>query len=130
MESGCYLRTNIISIEKEQFDYPRVLIATTSLDIINTMDTTMVDEMLLEVKIVEEWGFNVGEDACLFEEENDYVSAHYDHEEIGIGNDVQNTVDYCVKAISLLCLIIFLCLFDLGFAPIFLLLSFSPYFVF
>jgi len=39
-------------------------------------------------------------------------------------------VDCCVKAISLLCRIVFLCLFGLGFAPIFLLLRFSPYFVF
>ena len=39
-------------------------------------------------------------------------------------------VDCCVKAISLLCLFVFLCLFGIGFVPIILLSRFNPYFEF
>ncbi|MCI82036.1 sulfate transporter, partial [Trifolium medium] len=52
----------------ERFDYARVLIATSSLEVLNVVDTLLVDGVLCEVKMLEERGFNIGEDACLFEE--------------------------------------------------------------
>jgi hypothetical protein len=41
-----------------------------SLEIISLVENFLVEGVLVDVKIVEEWGFNIGEDACLFEEEN------------------------------------------------------------
>lgn len=62
--------------DKERFDYARILLATSSLEVVNVVDKIMVDGVLLEVKIVEEWGFSLGEDACSLEDENDSESAH------------------------------------------------------
>lgn len=100
MDCGRYLRTEYIAIDKEHLEYARVLIAMSSLNIINAVDTILVDGMLLEVKIIEEWEVNLGEDACLFEEENVSVSSHSDHEEGVIGDDVRNIVDLIVDKLA------------------------------
>jgi hypothetical protein len=51
-------------LERERFDYARVLIATPMLEIINCQESIIIDGVLVTVKIVEEWGFNIGDDAC------------------------------------------------------------------
>jgi len=68
VDCGRFLRTDNCSLERERFDYARVLVSTPSLDIISVVDKLLIDGVLMEVKIVEEWGFSIGEDACLFEE--------------------------------------------------------------
>ena len=99
---GSYLRTASCSLEKEQFDYVRVLVATSSLDIIFVVDKLLIDDpskrkllidnVLTEVKIVEEWGFSIGEDACLFEE-GDGQNNQKDSEDIHVDLDMCNNVD-------------------------------------
>jgi len=66
---GRYLRTNSCSLDRERFDFARVLVATSSLEIVNSVNKLLIDGELVEVKNVEEWGFNIGYDACLFEED-------------------------------------------------------------
>jgi len=83
------LKTDRVAIEKERLDFARVLLATSSLDIINVVDNIVVDGILTEVKIIEEWGFNLGEDACLFDEENASVSAHSEHDGGLRGEDIR-----------------------------------------
>lgn len=34
----------------------------------------MIDGILVEIKIIEEWGLNIGEDACLFNDNEDQKS--------------------------------------------------------
>jgi hypothetical protein len=63
---GRYLRTDSCSLDKERFDYARVLVATSSLEIVSLVDKLLIDGVLVDVKIVEECGFNIGEVACLF----------------------------------------------------------------
>ena len=58
-------------MEKERFDYARVLVATTSYEIFNCSEEVLIDGELVTVKIIEEWGFNIGDDACHYEEEDD-----------------------------------------------------------
>jgi len=65
---GRLLKIDDFTMEKEKFDYTRLLVATKSFDILNTSGSLMVDRVLLEFKIIEEWGFSLGEDACLFDE--------------------------------------------------------------
>jgi len=59
LDCGRYLRADNCSLNRERFDYARVLISTASLDAINITDQILVDGMLVEVKIIEEWGFNL-----------------------------------------------------------------------
>jgi hypothetical protein len=51
-----------------------VLIATSSLDVLNTSDQVLVDDVMVEIKIIEEWGFHLGDDVCLYDEEEKDVS--------------------------------------------------------
>jgi len=44
---------------------------TPSLEVVSCVDTFLIDGQLVKVKIIEEWGFNIGEDVCLFEAEED-----------------------------------------------------------
>ena len=71
LDCGRYLRTDECSVEKERFNYARVLVATTSYEILNCSEEVLIDGEVVTVKIIEEWGFNIGEDACLFEEEDE-----------------------------------------------------------
>ncbi|MCI89889.1 sulfate transporter, partial [Trifolium medium] len=62
-------------------------------------EKVMVDGILVEIKIVEEWGYALGEDACLFEEESDSEASHFDNE-AGFGDpDVNRNVDTLVEKI-------------------------------
>ena len=81
MDCGRYLKSDSVAIDKERLDFARVLIATSALEIINVVDTILVNGKLIEVKIVEEWGFNLGEDACLLDEENISDTSHSEHDE-------------------------------------------------
>jgi len=73
-DCGRLLRVDDFTLDKARFDYGRVLISTPSLEIINSEAKVLVDSELLDFTIVEEWGFALGEDACL-------------------GNDVESEVD-------------------------------------
>ncbi|MCH84604.1 sulfate transporter, partial [Trifolium medium] len=57
--------------EKDRLDFARVLIATSDLEIVNRVETVLVDGTMVEVKIMEEWGYALGEDTCLFEDDRD-----------------------------------------------------------
>ncbi|PNX60631.1 hypothetical protein L195_g052029 [Trifolium pratense] len=59
------------SVEKGRLDFARVLIATTDLDIIKRSESVLVNGTPVVIKIVEECGYTMGEDACLFEEESE-----------------------------------------------------------
>jgi len=67
-DCGRLLRIDDITLDRDRFDYARVLVATSSLEIIKAKANILVDGVLFDFKIVEEWGFAVGEDACLFDE--------------------------------------------------------------
>jgi hypothetical protein len=54
MDCGRFLRTDDCSLEKDMFDYARVLVATSSLEVINVSDKILVDNSLVEVKVLEE----------------------------------------------------------------------------
>jgi len=41
-----------------------------TMDVVNESEQILVDGTLVEIKIIEEWGFNIGEDVCLFDEDD------------------------------------------------------------
>jgi hypothetical protein len=69
LDVGRFLRSDSCTVEKERFDYARILVATTSFEIINCFEKLSIDGVIVTVKIVEEWGFNIGDDACLYDED-------------------------------------------------------------
>lgn len=95
---GQYMRTDNVALDKELFDYAQVLVATSSLEIVNVLEKLLVDGIVVEVKIVEDWGFNIGEDACLFEEVDGH-SEHSDNEENHVDQEACNNVDTFVGKI-------------------------------
>lgn len=83
LDVGRFLRAAPCTVEKVRFDYARVLVATSSLDIINRKDEILVDGTLVSVHIVEEWGFHLGDDACLYEEDDNASNIDKaDHEDV------------------------------------------------
>ena len=77
-DCGRLMRVDDITLDRDRFDYARVLVSTSSLDIINSKANILVDGVLFEFKIIEEWGFAVGEDACLFDEAESQVDDRSD----------------------------------------------------
>ena len=53
------------TLDTVRFDYARVLISTSSVEILNTGSKVMVDGEIFYFKIIEEWEFAIGNDACL-----------------------------------------------------------------
>ncbi|PNX70343.1 putative sulfate transporter, partial [Trifolium pratense] len=77
LDCGSYLRTDKCTADKDRLDFARVLVATPDLGTINSVVTILVDGAQVQIQVVEEWGYALGEDTCLFEEESeteDYYS--------------------------------------------------------
>ncbi|MCI90112.1 DUF4283 domain protein, partial [Trifolium medium] len=54
-------------------------IATSSLEVIKRLEYMLVDGVLVQIQIVEEWGYELGDDACLEEVEGaEEEDAFYD----------------------------------------------------
>ncbi|GAU36101.1 hypothetical protein TSUD_277120 [Trifolium subterraneum] len=97
---GAFLRTDNCSADRDKLDFARVLLATPKLDLINRVEKVMVDGVLAEIKIVEEWGYAKGEDTCLFEEGIATEASQSDCEEGHIEPDVCRNVDMLVDKIT------------------------------
>jgi hypothetical protein len=56
-------------LDRDRLDYARILVSTTSLEVIRTEASVMIDGVLFDFQIIEEWGLALGEDACLLDDE-------------------------------------------------------------
>lgn len=65
---GTFVKADDCTLDRGRIDYARILISTASLEVLNTTTTVLVDGCKFFIKIVEEWGCNLGEDAFLTEE--------------------------------------------------------------
>ncbi|MCH85674.1 sulfate transporter, partial [Trifolium medium] len=61
-----FLHADSCTIDKDRLDYARVLIATPTMKIVKRVETLLVDGSMVEIQIIEEWGYSLGEDACFF----------------------------------------------------------------
>jgi len=68
-DSGRFIRADDCTVDRARLDYARVLISTTILEVVNSTFDVMIDGFNYVLKLVEEWGCNLGEDAFLSEEE-------------------------------------------------------------
>jgi len=99
LDCGRYLRTDNCSLNRERFDYARVLIATTSIEVVNVSEKLIIDGELVSIKITEEWGFNFGDDVCLYDEEENSATSSQGHVEIPDEFDSDNNVVLAVDKI-------------------------------
>lgn len=67
MDIGRFVRVDDCTDDKARLDFARVLITTPQLDIVNAALEFFIDSINHSVKMVEEWGCNLGEDAFLTE---------------------------------------------------------------
>jgi hypothetical protein len=99
-DCGRFIRADSCSAERDRLDFARVLIATSDLSIVNRVERVLVDGIQVDIKIVEEWGYAMGEDTCLFEEEDDSETSRADEDaaqdEPEIGRNVDLLVEHCV----------------------------------
>ncbi|PNX92129.1 putative sulfate transporter [Trifolium pratense] len=94
---GRFLRVDSCSVDKDRLDYARVLIATSDLEFVNKVVTVLVDGLQVEVKIVEERCFALGEDTCLFEEGSDSESYQSDNDDGQGDPEVRRQIDTMVE---------------------------------
>ncbi|GAU43941.1 hypothetical protein TSUD_284480 [Trifolium subterraneum] len=95
-----YLRADSSTIDKERLDFARILLATTSLEVVKRVEKVLVDGELIEVKVVEECGLDLGEDACLIDDELE-VEAYHSYNEVAHYNpEASNNVDMFVDKIT------------------------------
>ncbi|MCI15962.1 sulfate transporter, partial [Trifolium medium] len=100
MDCGRYLCTDACTLEKERFDFARVLVATSSMEVLNVVEELLVDGVRVEIKIIEEWGFNLGDDACLLEKEEEPQGSESDYLEDYGDRDHRRNVDILVEKIA------------------------------
>jgi len=77
-DCGRLMQIDDITLDRDRFDYARVLVATSSLDIIKHEASIVVDGVLFAFQIIEEWGYSMGEDTCLLEDEPSHVDDRSD----------------------------------------------------
>jgi hypothetical protein len=69
LNCGSFLRPDSYTAAKERLDYARALIATSARAVVKKVEHLLVDGALVEVQIIEEWGYDLGDDACLLEDD-------------------------------------------------------------
>jgi hypothetical protein len=100
MDCGRFLRSDSYTAAKDRLDYARVLIATTSKAVIKKVEHLMVDGSLVEVQIVEEWGYELGDDACLLEDDNVSQAPPEAEEDFRCDHEASNQVDMLIDQIA------------------------------
>ena len=68
---GRFVRTDECTVDRGRIDYARILITTTSLEVLNMHQDVLIDGCKHSIKFLEEWGCNLGEDAFLTENVTD-----------------------------------------------------------
>lgn len=87
-----------MSLERGRCDYASVLLSTPSLDIVSRVERLSIDGQLVDIKIIKEWGYNIGEDVCIFDDGEDQQSLS-DNEDVQSDPEVCKNVDTIVDNI-------------------------------
>lgn len=68
---GKFLKADECSVEKSRLDFARVLVSTSSLEVLNVTSSILVDGLPYTLKFVEELGYYLGENAFLVDNGSD-----------------------------------------------------------
>jgi len=98
LDCGRLLKVDDITSDRDRFDYARILLSTTSLEVIRTEASILIDGVLFDVQIIEEWGCTRVEDACLLDDEEVQYEECQECPEVhaeGVGNgDIDAIVNH------------------------------------
>jgi hypothetical protein len=100
MDCGRFLRSDSYTKAKDRLDYARVLIATTEMAVIKKVENLLVDGTLVVVQIVEEWGYELGDDACLLEDDTVTKASHAAEDAFCADPEAINQVDMLIDQIA------------------------------
>jgi hypothetical protein len=100
MDCGRFLRADSYTAAKERLDYARVLIATPALAVIKKEEHLLVDGCLVEIQIIEEWGYDLGDDACLLKDDSVSKASLVADDNCRIDPEASNHVDMMVDHIA------------------------------
>jgi hypothetical protein len=84
---GRFLYVDECTMDKGRLDFARILIVTPELEIVNRLSDFVIDGRQYSIKIVEEWGYNIGEDAFMSKGEVDSTPEEGNQIHIGTGLD-------------------------------------------
>jgi len=99
LDFGRVMNVDSCTVDRDCLNYARILLATNSLTIINDSVDILVDDMLMNIKIVEEWGYAIGEDVCLFENDSENEAECErcekvdEHATFAVNKDIDNMVN-------------------------------------
>jgi len=99
LDCGRFLRFDSCSAEKERFDYAQVFIATSTLEIINCSESILIDGEMVTVKILEGWGFNMGDDACLYEDDEGSNDEQTNLDDVRVDQELEVNGNFLVDKI-------------------------------
>jgi hypothetical protein len=97
---GRFLHPDSLTAAKEKLDYPRVLRATPALEVIKRVETLLVDGTLVGIQIIEEWGYDLGDDACLFERDTVSRASLVANDDFHGDLEASNLVDMLVDQLA------------------------------
>jgi hypothetical protein len=84
-------------VDKDRLDFARVLIATSSLEVVKRVERLMVDDNVVDVQVIEEWGYDMGDDACLLVDDRAVETSLCDQEEDRCDPETSHHVDKLVE---------------------------------
>jgi hypothetical protein len=96
-DCGRFLRADNYTLDKDRLDFARVLIATSSLEVVKRVERLMVDDTIVEVQVIEEWGYDMGDDACLLVDDRAVEASLYDRDEDRRDPETSHHVDKMVE---------------------------------
>jgi hypothetical protein len=96
-DCGRFLRADNFTVEKDRLDFAHVLIATSSLDVVKRVERLLVDGVIVDVQVIEEWGYDLGDDACLLVDDRVSEASLHGDEEICCDPEASHQVDKLVE---------------------------------
>jgi hypothetical protein len=100
MDCGRFLRSDNYTAVKERLDFARELIATSAMAVIKKEEHLMVDGFLVDIQIIEEWGYELGDDACLLEDDLESKALHVAEDDCRCDPEESNEVDMLVDRLA------------------------------
>jgi hypothetical protein len=96
-DCGRFLRADNYIVEKDRLDFARVLIATSSLAVVKRVERLLVDGAIVDVHVIEEWGYDLGDDAFLLVDDRVTEASLQGDEELRCDPEASHQVDKLVE---------------------------------
>jgi hypothetical protein len=99
LDCGSFLCADSFTIDKVKLDYAIVLIATSAMEVIKGEAERQIDDVLVKIKVMEDWGYTLGEDSCLLKDRRASKPSYSNNEEEHGDHEASNNIDMSVDKI-------------------------------